>query len=541
MLRLGLFHASAAGRWGLKVSASETPKTMVRTSAPGTATVAEHVGGPGMGADLVGVLLLGRYQVLERIGDGGMGAVYLAEHTTILKKFAIKVLSAQLSLREDHVDRFMREARSASMINHPSVVEITDFGMTPDGQPFFVMEYLQGQDLAQVVGETGPMAWKRARPIMLQVCSALQAAHEQGIVHRDIKPGNIVLVKRGGAAEHVKVLDFGIAKVLGQDPDAKGLTQSGVVVGTPEYMSPEQGWGQPVDHRGDIYALGVLLYELLTAKIPFSGTTMMEILNRHMFEVPDIKHPNIPEEVGPIILKAMQKDRTLRFQSMNEMAAAVEAVGTGASPVTVVDEEIKTPWGPVTARFNTVPAAAQQRSWVWLSVLSAVVAVGAVVYAMMPDDAPPADPAPPPPVVAQADPTPPPPPPEQPRVVIPPEAARVRFQISTPGVEAQILDARDEGQYGKTNDPEGVDVKKSDDPITLILRADGYEDLNFEIIPNEDKTFERKMVAKVAATRAPKRPDKRPPRTPTSEPKPPEAPTKTIAPVDDEIKNPFKK
>src|SRR5690606_27906359 len=130
---------------------------------------------PGIGADLVGTLLLGRYQVQERIGDGGMGAVYLAEHTTILKKFAIKVLSAQLSLREDHVDRFMREARSASMIAHPNVVEITDFGKSPDGQPFFVMEYLQGKDLAQVLGEAGSLPWKRARPILLQVCSALQA------------------------------------------------------------------------------------------------------------------------------------------------------------------------------------------------------------------------------------------------------------------------------------------------------------------------------------------------------------------------------
>ncbi|HEY8379682.1 MAG TPA: serine/threonine-protein kinase [Nannocystis sp.] len=525
---------------------------MVRTSATGAE---EFARGPGIGADLVGTLLLGRYQVLERIGDGGMGAVYLAEHTTILKKFAIKVLSAQLSLREDHVDRFLREARAASMITHPNVVEITDFGMTPDGQPFFVMEYLQGKDLAQVVAESGPLSWKRARPIMLQVCSALQAAHEQGIVHRDIKPGNIVLVKRGTSLDHVKVLDFGIAKVLNQEPDAKGLTQSGVVVGTPEYMSPEQGWGQPVDHRGDIYALGVLLYELLTGRLPFTGNTMMEILNRHMFEVPDVKHPNIPEEVGAIILKAMQKDRTLRFQSMTEMAAAIEAVGTGASPVTVVDEEIKTPWGPVTARFNTVSQAAvaapQQRSWLWLSLLSVVVAVGAVVYVLVPDNAPPVEVPVPVPVAA----------PQQPervveqqKIILPPEAERVRFTITTPGVDAQILDARDEGQYGVTNDPAGVEVRKSDDPITLILRAPGYEDLRFDIIPNEDKKFERQLVPKAAPQPTPSsQPSKRPEKKVTksqqggssggsSETKV-ETPAKP--PPDDrggeEIKNPFRK
>ncbi|WP_096328059.1 serine/threonine protein kinase [Nannocystis exedens] len=512
---------------------------MVRTSASGIATAisdSDPGRGPGIGADLVGSLLLGRYQVLERIGDGGMGAVYLAEHTTILKKFAIKVLSAQLSLREDHVDRFMREARAASMINHPNVVEITDFGKTPDGQPFFVMEYLQGQDLAQVLGE-GALAWKRVRPILLQVCSALQAAHEQGIVHRDIKPGNILLVKRGAAVDHVKVLDFGIAKVQSHDPDVKGLTQSGVVVGTPEYMSPEQGWGQSVDHRGDIYALGVLVYELLTGKLPFSGTTMMEVLNRHMFEVPDIRHPNIPEEVGAIILKAMQKDRSLRFQSMNEMAAAVEAVGTGASPVTVVDEEIKTPWGPVTARFNAVPAA-QQRSWVWLSVLSAVVAVGAVVYAMVPVDAGPPPPAaapvivPPTPAAAPVV--------EQPRPAAP-EADRVRFKISTPGVQAQILDAADQGQLGVTNDPDGIEVERSEEKLNLLLRAPGFEDLVIDIVPNQDKSFERQLVAKAAPAPTPAPAQARP--KPDKKPNKPsvEAAAPAADEGDEEIKNPFNK
>jgi serine/threonine protein kinase len=517
---------------------------MVMGGSQGAASLStgESPRGAGMGASLVGQLLLGRYQVLEKIGDGGMGTVYLAEHTTILKKFAIKVLSAELSLREDHVDRFMREARAASMITHPNVVEITDFGMSPDGQPFFVMEYLQGKDLAQVLGEQGPLPWKRARGIMLQVCSALQAAHEQSIVHRDMKPGNVVLVKRGTNSDHVKVLDFGIAKVLSQEADPRGLTQSGTVVGTPEYMSPEQGWGQPVDHRGDIYALGVLLYELLTGKIPFGGTTMMEILNRHMFEVPDIKHPNIPEEVGAIVLKAMQKDRALRFQSMNELAAAVEAVGTGASPVTVVDEEIKTPWGPVTARFNAVPAP-QQRSWVWLSVLSAVVAVGALVYALLPDE-----PLPPPVPVAQpiVQPTPEPDKKEPTQVVLPPEVERVRFTISTPGVDASILDARDEGQYGKTNDPAGVEVKKSEEKITLILRAPGHEDLQVDIIPNEDKKFEKQLV-KLAAPVTPPTPsgghkkpkDKKGGSTKGGDTK--STPTPDDGGGDEEIKDPFKR
>ncbi len=499
-------------------------------------------GGPGsgMGSNLVGVALLGRYQVQEHIGDGGMGTVYLAEHTTILKKFAVKVLSPELSLRPDHVDRFMREARSASMINHPNVVEITDFGVTPDGQPFFVMEYLQGKDLSQVLGEAGSLPWKRVRAIVLQICHALQAAHEQGVIHRDMKPGNVVLVKRGNTPEHVKVLDFGIAKVLGQEGEVKGLTQSGTVVGTPEYMSPEQGWGQPVDHRGDIYALGVIMYELLTGKIPFSGTTMMEILNRHMFEVPDVRLPNIPEEVGAIILKAMQKDRALRFQSMNELSAAIEAVGTGASPVTVVDEEIKTPWGPVTARFTTIPPqAAQPRSWVWLSVLSVVIAIGAVVFAMWPDAPLPPPPSSQPAVAAAPEPEPEPAPKP---VVLPPEVEKVRFTITTPDVTAQILDARDEGSYGMTNDPAGVMVKKSDAPLELILRAKGFEDNRFTIIPNQDKGFEKVMTAHKAIV-APVKPA-RPKEKPAKTDKPP-VETKAAPEVNDDsglgsdLKNPF--
>jgi hypothetical protein len=501
--------------------------------------------GGGMGANLVGVALLGRYQVLERIGDGGMGTVYLAEHTTILKKFAVKVLSAELSVRPDHVDRFMREARSASMINHPNVVEITDFGMTPDGQPFFVMEHLQGKDLSQIIGESGSLPWKRVRNITIQLCHALQAAHDQGVIHRDMKPGNIVLVKRGNSPEHVKVLDFGIAKVLGQEGENnKGLTQSGMVVGTPEYMSPEQGWGQPVDHRGDIYAVGVLMYELLTGKIPFTGQTMMEILNRHMFDVPDVKQPNIPEEVGAIILKAMQKDRSLRFQSMNELAAAVEAVGTGASPVTVVDEEIRTPWGPVTARFAAVPPPqAQPRSWMWLSVLSAVIAVGALVFAMLPD---PPDPIPQPAVVQAPVVAPPEPEVEPKPVVLPAEVAKVNFTITTADVAAQILDARDEGIYGMTNDPAGVMVQKSDAPIELILRAKGYEDHRFSIIPSQDKRFDKTMVAAKAGATSKPRPTHRDPKPPTKSDAPTKVEVKTSGAEPDDgggtdLKNPFGK
>jgi len=510
---------------------TEPNKTIVASSAVPQPITGEFAKIPSP-TDLIGTVLLGRYRVLSHIGDGGMGSVYLVEHTTILKKLAIKVLSRALSSRADYIDRFLREARAASVINHPNVVEITDFGSTADGSPFFVMEFLQGEDLSHTVAREGAMPWARARPIMLQICAALQAAHEQGIVHRDMKPGNCLRIKHGSNGDYIKVLDFGIAKIQSSEAEEKALTQTGTVIGTPEYMSPEQGWGHPVDHRSDIYAVGVILYELLTGGVPFTGETMMEILNRHIYEVPDINHPNISPEIGAVILKAMQKDRGLRFQSMSEMIGAIEAVGTGAQPVQVVDEEIKAPWGLHTARYSTAvtrltsahrapneaaitettPAVQPPRRG--NGMIFGLVGVGvaaAVAIAFMlgggGDPQPPAGPAPTTPPVAEATPDPKPEAlPTPPPVVLDPAAEKVRLDVATPGVEAQILDARDEAIYGMTNSPDGIEVKKGD-TLELILRAAGYEDQRFTVVADRAKRFEKTMVKAKGKTR-PVRPGK---------------------------------
>ncbi|MCA9692852.1 MAG: serine/threonine-protein kinase [Nannocystaceae bacterium] len=538
----------------------EQPKTIVSGGAVPQAITGEYAR-PSYDDDLTGSVLLGRYQILEPLGVGGMGSVYLCEHTTILKKFAVKVLSAELSQRPDHVDRFLREARASSMISHPNVVEITDFGQTPSGAPFFVMEYLEGQDLSEVIENEDKLPWDRVKPLMMQICGALQAAHDQGIVHRDMKPGNVLLLNRTKGKEFCKVLDFGIAKVTSQEVADRTLTQSGTVIGTPEYMSPEQGWGNPVDHRGDIYAVGVILYELLTGRVPFSGQSLMEILNRHMYEVPDVDQPEIPEEVGKIILKAMQKDRELRFQSMDEMIKALEAVGTGTGTVEVVDEEIKTPWGNVTARFSAT--APPPKSRVPLFVGLGAVLLGLAVIAFMiqgqqqaqPDARPTENPTLPvaaPPQATDAD-----DPEEAPAkrappapVVLAPDAERVRFKITTEGVNAQILDARDEGMYGMTNDEEGVEVEKSKEELRLILRADGYKDLEFTIIPDRDKDFNKDLekVRRQNTRRPPKGKTKPEPDepTPTVEPKPEKKPpekkppeTKKKEGLGTDLMNPF--
>lgn len=500
--------------------------------------------------DLTGSVLLGRYQILRPLGVGGMGTVYLCEHTTILKKFAVKVLSNELSQRPDHVDRFLREARASSMISHPNVVEITDFGQTPAGAPFFVMEYLDGEDLSDMLSRAGKVPWRQAKQMMLQICGALQAAHDQGIVHRDMKPGNVL--RLDGDRDFVKVLDFGIAKVTSNEVKDRTLTQSGTVIGTPEYMSPEQGWGNPVDHRGDIYAMGVILFELLAGKVPFSGNSLMEILNRHMYEVPDVDGAGIPEDVGRIILKAMQKDRELRFQSMDEFAQALEAIGTGAATVQVVDEEIQTPWGQqVTARYSTVQdpdEAPQKKSMMPVFIGLGSLAVGAAVAFMMMNSGEAPAPTPDPKPVAAAvkdvdapktvaQPEAPPPALKQ----LAPDSEKVRFRITTPGIDAQILDARDEGQYGVTNDPKGVEVEKSNDALKLILRAEGYEDLAFEIVPNSDKQFDRpltKLVVKSTKKRNKKKSTSTPPK-PVETPDEPPKKTKKKSGVDSELLDPF--
>jgi serine/threonine protein kinase len=281
--------------------------------------------------DLVGTILADRYQVLKVIGDGGMGSVFLAEHVTLRKKVALKVLHPELCRDQTHVDRFLQEARAASMIDHDNIVNIVDFGTVPGGSVFFAMEFLEGRDLSQALRQDGRMPWPRVQNFMLQIVRALKAAHQKGIVHRDLKPANCFVVVKSDGREHIKLLDFGIAKVTDSEND-KGLTRTGAVFGTAKYMAPEQACGETADARTDIYASAVLMYELLTGVVPFDGDNFMRVLSRHLTEpltLPSTMAPDagIPPMVESIVVKALSKKREDRYQNMTEFEEALLALG----------------------------------------------------------------------------------------------------------------------------------------------------------------------------------------------------------------------
>lgn len=280
--------------------------------------------------DLVGSVLADRYRVDKVIGDGGMGSVYAAQHVTLRKRVALKVLHPDLCRDQTHVDRFLQEARAASMIDHDHIVDIVDFGPVPGGSVFFAMEFLEGEDLSGRLKRTGRMPWPKVRELMLMVVGALEAAHEKGIIHRDLKPANCFVIQKRGR-DYIKLLDFGIAKVTDQEND-KGLTRTGAVFGTAKYMAPEQACGEPADNRTDVYAAAVVMYELLTGQVPFDGDNFMRVLSRHLTEpltLPSTMAPdaNIPPVVESIVVKALSKKREDRYQSMTELEAALEAVG----------------------------------------------------------------------------------------------------------------------------------------------------------------------------------------------------------------------
>jgi eukaryotic-like serine/threonine-protein kinase len=286
----------------------------------------------GDGRTLTGVVLAGRYKLVRVIGEGGMGLVYEARHIGIEKRFAVKVLADELVGQPIQVERFIREAKTASRIENEHIVEISDFGVTPTGSVFFAMEYLDGEDLGMTIRREGAMPWPRVRHIMLQICAALGAAHAQGVVHRDMKPQNCFRMARRADPDFIKVFDFGIAKLLGEDhKQGAKLTRTGQIFGTPEYMSPEQVKGAEADSRMDIYAAGVILFELLTGRTPFEGGAPLEVLSRHLAEpVPEVsglrKNLNTPKEVSAVVAKSLAKDVTARYQTAAELAAAITAV-----------------------------------------------------------------------------------------------------------------------------------------------------------------------------------------------------------------------
>jgi serine/threonine-protein kinase len=292
---------------------------------------------------LIGARIDGRYEVLSILGEGGMGRIYEVRHTALGRSFAMKILRPELASDADLAARFILEAKATASVKHPNVVQITDFGRLPDGVPFFVMELLVGHTLGEVLKVGGPLPPARAVRILRKVAGALAAAHAAGVVHRDLKPDNVFLVggsrdvtaaddpERGrslamlSSAADVRVVDFGAAKIVG----GNRLTRAGVVFGTPHYMSPEQASGQSVDHRADVYSLGVIMYEMFCGRVPFEAETYMGVLTQHMFA-----RPPRPSEVAgaarelgaleDITMTCLAKKPEERFASMDALIARID-------------------------------------------------------------------------------------------------------------------------------------------------------------------------------------------------------------------------
>jgi len=282
---------------------------------------------------LLGTVLLEQFRIEEQIGTGGMGTVYRAHQTTVDRDVAIKVLRAELARDEQAVFRFEREARLAISLDHPNLVRVFLSGRLTDGRLYIVMELLEGRSLADELDQEGPPSLERALIMIMKLCAGLGAVHAAGIVHRDIKPENVYLVRRGKDNDFVKLVDFGIARVLEADGLGPTTTQSGRVFGTATYISPEAATGEETDQRSDIYSLGVLTYQLLTGALPFEGHTAGAVLMQHVHQEPPLlrtkgRGAEVPEDVARVVMRSLSKDPDARQQTLAEfLDSLAEAAG----------------------------------------------------------------------------------------------------------------------------------------------------------------------------------------------------------------------
>jgi serine/threonine-protein kinase len=284
----------------------------------------------GAGDPLVGKTIGGRYFIVRQLARGGMGAVYEAEHVGLDKRVAVKFILDRFGDDREALHRFHREARTASRIGHENIIDITDIGETEDGKPFLAMEYLEGSDLGQVLTATGRMEPSRAVHIVAQVLRGLAAAHGAGIIHRDMKPANVFLTERGGVVDFVKIMDFGISKVVAARDARVRLTETGVAMGTPIYMAPEQAEARPdIDHRIDIYAVGVMLYEMLAGEPPFNASSYLVLVQQHVASaVPPLgeRRRDLPAALVRAVHRALEKKPERRFADALEFAAALPSL-----------------------------------------------------------------------------------------------------------------------------------------------------------------------------------------------------------------------
>jgi hypothetical protein len=314
--------------------------------------------------DLIGQVIADRYHVTKKLGEGGMGAVYLAEHVKMGRKSAIKVMSASMSHDPDAVSRFNREANNASRIVHPNICAIYDFGETPDGLIYLAMEFIEGDSLNGILKKTGPMSLQRATAILSQTASALKLAHDAGIVHRDLKPDNIMIAQQSGK-DLVKVVDFGIAKAVGGDESGQKVTKTGLVVGTPEYMSPEQLSGDKLDGRSDLYSLALVYYRMITGTLPFQAETSQETMIKRLTDDPmplqqALPTANFPPSLQAVMDRALARYANDRYPDAVEFANDVVSAIAGIAPeggatMIVGASDMKTMVAGAAPKTNAVP------------------------------------------------------------------------------------------------------------------------------------------------------------------------------------------
>jgi hypothetical protein len=343
---------------------------------------------------LVGRTIAGKYCLETLVGEGAMGAVYRARQTTLGTTLAIKVLHAQLAGEPMFAARFLREAQAASRVDHPSSMRVIDFGEEPDGLLYIAMEYVDGKTLAKIIDGESPLPVARIVDIACQALAALAVAHDIGVIHRDLKPENIMILEgaddEGRTHDIVKVCDFGVAKLLEGGGRGPSVTAEGVVVGTPEYMSPEQARGESLDARSDIYAMGVLLFHLMTGKVPFDSSTAFGTAFMHVNDEPTrprLLNPGVDSRLEAICLKAMRKRREDRYASARELRSELRAL-LGHDDAYLQEEAVMEPMPIRGGLLEQIEARPRRTGLLMAGVVLAAGAVAAVILIPRPGQAP---------------------------------------------------------------------------------------------------------------------------------------------------------
>ena len=501
------------------IAGHDTAVAVATESKPGLETLSAaptpHAGTSVLSitaGELVGSTLSGRYLVTRKVGQGGMGAVYEATHTLIGKRVAVKVLLEKYAQREAIVKRLKQEAQLASSVNNEHIIDITDFGNTEDGRTFVVMEYLEGESLAECLSRETKLPEQRILRISAQAASALAAAHGKGVVHRDIKPENIFLLRRKDQ-DFVKVVDFGISKSLRNNTEEEvRLTQTGMVLGTPLYMSPEQARGdEDLDHRVDVYALGVIMYEAAAGHVPFSGSNYLSVISQVLNERPKPlrdNRPELSEEFEAIVARAMAKDRDDRYPHAQDMLGDLNAL--------LDDPTHSTERAKITGPRRLLPRPKIPRvAWAIGGIGIAVGCAALVVVFLMGAKTKQQAKAQQAAVAAAADAAVAPPPPPPP---VKPQVETIKLRIITDPPNATIY--RDSELIGSA--PTEIALVKESKDVKITAQLDGYDDATTTVNPIE-RTSGEPIRLKL------KKPVKGPPKTVKIAPK--TAPTQTQTPT----------